>query len=138
MGGRVPAGTGVTAIIEPNDAAAREALAAESATIQRLAKIDALSFEDEPDGVGAHAVLSDGTAVFVPLGDAIDVKAECTRLTGEAVRLDKQLDVVARKLANDNFVSRAPEDVVAREREKEQAWREQRDTLSSKLRSLGC
>ena len=38
----------------------------------------------------------------------------------------------------ENFVSRAPADVVAREREKEKTWREQRDVLAGKLRALGC
>ena len=42
------------------------------------------------------------------------------------------------KLANDQFVSRAPADVVEREREKEQTWREQRETLAAKLGALGC
>jgi len=36
-------------------------------------------------------VLSDGTAVFVPLGDAIDVARECARLRDELTRIDGQL-----------------------------------------------
>jgi valyl-tRNA synthetase len=76
--------------------------------------------------------------VFVPLRDAIDVDRECARLRVELQRLDGQLKGVAAKLANEKFVNRAPEDVVAREREKERAWREQRETLAGKLRSLGC
>ena len=92
----------------------------------------------KPEGVGAHQVLSDGSAVFVPLGSAIDVERECRRLGAELERLDKQLATVKHKLANQQFVTRAPADVVEREREKEQSWHEQRETLAIKLRDLGC
>ncbi len=54
--------------------------------------------------VGGHAVLSDGTAVFVPLGDAIDVGRECDRLGGEVERLLKMVDAQERKLSNEQFI----------------------------------
>ena len=72
--------------------------------------------------MGAHAVLPVGSAVFVPLGDAIDVAAECDRLAAEMERLDKQLQVATAKLGNENFTKRAPAEVVERERQKEQTW----------------
>ncbi len=50
-------------------------------TVTRLAKVSELSFGEPRERVGGHAVLSDGTAVFVPLGDAIDVERECGRLS---------------------------------------------------------
>jgi valyl-tRNA synthetase len=82
-------------------------------------------------------VLADGSEVAVALAGAIDVRQEC-RLSDELERLDRQLAGLAAKLANANFVSRAPADVVAREREKEQTWRAQRDALAGKLSALGC
>jgi len=66
------------------------------------------------------------------------VQQECRRLADELGRLDQQLAGLAARLTNQNFVARAPQDVVAREREKEKAWRDQRDVLAGKLRSLGC
>ena len=96
------------------------------------------SIAEEAEGVGASAVLSDGSTVFVPLGETIDVQQECDRLRGELERLDGQLERVTKKLANEQFVSRAPADVVDREREKEQTWREQREALAAKLGALGC
>jgi len=83
-------------------------------------------------------VLSDGTPVFVPLGDAIDVDHECGRLGAEVGRLDQLLATQEKKLANQQFVSRAPADVVAREREKLVSWREQRGVLARKREMLGC
>jgi len=134
----VKPGKGVRAAVEPASDLARSAFEAERATVERLAKVEGLGFDSPTESVGAHAVLPDGSAVFVPLGDAIDVAAECDRLAGEMQRLDKQLQAVTAKLANENFTTRAPAEVVERERQKEQTWREQRDTLAAKRRSLGC
>ncbi len=128
----------LTAIVAPASDTAARALAAERDTIHRLAKLEALETEGAAEGIGGHAVLADGSAVFVPLGDAIDVARECARLRDELARIDGQLAGVRGKLANENFVTRAPADVVEREREKERSWGEQQETLAAKLRALGC
>ena len=93
---------------------------------------------ESTDRVGGHAVLPDGTSVFVPLGDAIDVGRECTRLGAETERLTALLASQQKKLGNEQFVARAPADVVAREREKLAAWTEQREVLVRKRDLLGC
>jgi valyl-tRNA synthetase len=134
----VAPGRSVRTVVAPASLDAAEAFNAEERTIERLAKIAALGRGSAAGGVGAHAVLPDGSAVFVPLGDAIDVGRERTRLGQELERLDGQLAGVARRLGDARFVGRAPADVVDRERAKEKAWQEQRATLAEKLRALGC
>jgi valyl-tRNA synthetase len=91
-----------------------------------------------PDTAGGNAVLAEGTTAFVPLDGTIDIQQECKRLSTERTRLDQQLERLTAKLSNENFVARAPAEVVAREREKEREWRFQRDALDGKLKSLGC
>jgi valyl-tRNA synthetase len=134
---KVPPKTRLRASITARGRDHRDVFEAETETIQRLAQLDELSF-DGAKGVGAHAVFGDGSEVFVALGDAIDVQQECRRLSGELSRLDRQLSALSGKLANQQFVARAPAEVVAKEREKERAWRDQRQALADKLRSLGC
>jgi valyl-tRNA synthetase len=134
----VPPGAEVRAFARPANAEALQAFNAEQRTVERLAKLSRLTLEEHPEEVGAHQVLPDGSSVFVPLGDAIDVQQECERLAGELERMDKQLTGVAAKLGNQQFITRAPADVVERERDKERSWREQRETLADKLRTLGC
>src|SRR3989441_4956729 len=107
-------------------------------TIVRLAQLESLALEGVPQGVGAHAVFGDGSEVVVALEGVVDVKHECRRLSEEFERIDKQLTSLAARLTNASFVSRAPQEVVAKEREKEKAWRDQRDVLADKLKSLGC
>jgi valyl-tRNA synthetase len=134
----VAPGQTVRTFVAPATLDASEGFNAEERTIERLAKIAALGRTIPDGGVGAHAILPDGSAVFVPLGDAIDVAKECARLRQELERVDALLSGVAGRLGDARFVSRAPAEVVERERTKEKTWREQRTTLADKLRVLGC
>ncbi|HEX4633416.1 MAG TPA: class I tRNA ligase family protein, partial [Gemmatimonadales bacterium] len=132
---RIPPKTRLAAALTSRHA---DAYAAESETITRLAGLETLTLGSASKGVGTHAVLKDGGDVFVALGGSIDVNQECKRLTTDRDRLDKQLTGLSAKLSNESFVSRAPTDVVAKEREKEQAWRAQVGALNDKLKALGC
>src|SRR5437016_6986685 len=135
---RVAPKTRLAAAIKPRTDSIRVAFHGERDTIVRLAQLSELRLDDGLGGEGAHAVLADGSEVFVALADAIDVRQECRRLSGELTRLEQQLAALDAKLGNKNFVARAPAEVVAKEREKERAWRDQRQALADKLRSLGC
>jgi valyl-tRNA synthetase len=134
----VQPGQVVRAVISGDSPATVAALQQERATILRLAKLSELSFEESRERVGGHAVLSNGTAVFVPLGDAIDLGRECGRLGSEVDRLIRLVASQEKKLGNQQFVSRAPTDVVERERQKLTTWKEQAEVLLKKRELLGC
>jgi valyl-tRNA synthetase len=114
------------------------ALAAEGRALGRLARAEAAEGDgdDGDDGAGAHDVLADGTGVFVPLADVIDLDRERERLASELERIGGQLRATEDRLANEAFTSRAPEEVVARERDKADSFREQEAKLSRKLSAL--
>jgi valyl-tRNA synthetase len=128
----------IRAVVTGNDGTAGGALEQERSTITRLARLSTLTLGENRERVGGHAVLSDGSAVFVPLGDAIDVGRECGRLGSEVDRLTRLVESQEKKLGNEQFVSRAPRDVVERERQKLTAWKEQSDVLVKKRELLGC
>jgi valyl-tRNA synthetase len=67
--------------------------------------------------ISANAVLS-GMEMFVDLADLIDVAAEIDRKKKELEKLQSLLQAQEKKLSNQNFVSRAPEAVVQKERER--------------------
>jgi valyl-tRNA synthetase len=134
----VQPGQQVRAVVTGESPAARSAFDAERGTILRLAKLSSLAFDAGNERVGGHAVLSDGSTLFVPLGDAIDVRRECTRLGDEIGRLDELVASQERKLANTQFTERAPADIVERERQKLATWSEQSVKLAAKRTLLGC
>ncbi len=113
-----------------------ETLAAGGEALTRLARIGSVTLDGRPHGIGAHAVLRNGTEVFIPLEDVIDLERERARLRKEVTRLSGQMHGARRKLANPNFLERAPERVVAHEREKLASFSEQHDKLREKLATL--
>jgi valyl-tRNA synthetase len=134
----IPPGQAVRAAVSGESLATISALEQERGTITRLAKLSQLTLGESRERIGGHAVLSDGTAVFVPLGEAIDVGRECGRLSSEVDRLARLVQSQEQKLGNQQFVSRAPSDVVERERQKLTTWKEQREVLTRKRELLGC
>jgi valyl-tRNA synthetase len=134
----VPPGQAVRAHLTTDNPAMSDAVRLECSTVLRLAKLSDLAMQESKERVGGHAVLSDGSAVFVPLGQAIDVGRECSRLGSEVERLIRLVESQEKKLGNQQFVARAPSEVVERERQKLTTWREQYEVLVRKRELLGC
>jgi len=59
-----------------------------------------------------------GGEIYLPLSDLVDLEVECARLEKEQQRLEGEVRRLEQKLANSNFVQRAPVAVVEGEREK--------------------
>ncbi|WP_020006448.1 valine--tRNA ligase [Salinicoccus albus] len=77
-----------------------------------------------------------GATVILPLSGLIDMEAELTRLKSELERLEGELKRVEGKLANENFVSKAPEAVVSKEKEKKMDYQAQYDEVKERIESL--
>ena len=114
-----------------------DVLAARGEMLRRLARIGRVEADPAPDGTaGASAVMRDGTELFMPLTGLIDIERERERLTRETGRLEGRMRGMRAKLANENFVTRAPAEVVEREREKLATCKVQFTKLQEKLTSL--
>ncbi len=133
---RVGEGRRVAVVLTAVPSGFAATLAAGEEMIGRLARVASVALDREPRGVGAHAVLRNGAEVFIPLEGVIDVDRERERLRREVARLDGQVNGAQRKLSNANFLERAPERVVAREREKLVSFSERHDKLREKLAAL--
>jgi valyl-tRNA synthetase len=131
---------GVTLEVATDDEAVRDVVGSRRVTLDRLARVKALqvvpaSGREAAHGatVGAHAVLRAGAELFLPLAGVVDVERERQRLGGEIERLGAQLVGAEQRLANEQFVFRAPDDVVRRERERARGLEEQLAKLRDKL-----
>ncbi len=109
----------------------------EADAVCRLARVEEVSLHRDGGGrIGATAVLRDGAELFVPLEGVIDLDRERSRIEAEIDDLGTQLSSSEKKLENKNFVERAPEEVVERERAKAEDVRNRRETLRRKLTVL--
>jgi valyl-tRNA synthetase len=106
-----------------------------SAAFEQLARVNSVQ-TSAGTGVGAHAVLKGGAELFLPLADVIDIGRERSRLSDEISRLDQLLAGTRKKLENESFVSRAPAEVVQKERDKTVQLEEQGAKLKEKLAGL--
>jgi valyl-tRNA synthetase len=98
--------------------AATEARAARWAEIiGRLARLSDISIVAQAPP-GAVQLIVRGEVAALPLEGVIDFAAEQTRLEKEMARVASDIARIDAKLANADFVRRAPEDVVEGEREK--------------------
>jgi valyl-tRNA synthetase len=90
----------------------------------KLASVTDLTVEpgaEKPDGYRASASVVVGRCeVFVPLAGMIDLEQERERLRKEIEEKEGFLKSVEKKLNNTQFVNKAPDEVVDRERQKKE------------------
>ena len=112
----VPAGAKVPLVISGASEETAARAKRHEDTILRLARIDAMSFGKAP--AGAVQIVLDEATLALPLAGVIDVAAESKRLQREIDKIGSEIKQLDAKLANEKFVSRAPEHVVEEQRER--------------------
>ncbi|MCK5663818.1 MAG: class I tRNA ligase family protein, partial [Thiotrichaceae bacterium] len=89
------------------------------AKLKTLAKLESITWLDNSDNIPESATALVGNMqILIPMAGIIDVDAEKERLNKEIEYNQGFVVKLEGKLSNDNFVSRAPENVVAHERQK--------------------
>ncbi len=102
-----------------------------------LGRVDVTS--GTPDGEAGHARITAGSIhAYIPLEGVIDSEAECPRLRKAIAEAEGMLKATEGKLANSNFVERAPDEVVAKERAKAAEFTATLERLQGQLAELGC
>jgi valyl-tRNA synthetase len=122
----------VLAAVFAGDAAAAERYAHYAGVFRAMART-ALAFEGEPEA-DATVVIVPGGRLFVAA--AIDKAEEVTRLEQQLAKAEAEVERGEAKLGNEKFVGRAPEAVVAKEREKLAGHVAERDGLAARLAQL--
>ena len=94
--------------------------------IERLAYADSVTLLDaEPADLNGMVTCATADAkLYIPMGQLVDIEKELERIAKELEKARKNLNSLEGKLSNENFVSRAPEHVVADIREKAQKARD--------------
>ncbi len=77
-----------------------------------------------------------GVDIYLPLKGLIDLDKEIARLDKEIANMDKEIKRLEGKLANQGFLAKAPEAVVAGEREKLAGYTEKRQSLLARVDEL--
>ena len=107
--------------------------------IQRLASASEVEVVDAgyEAAPGMVTVTTHSARLLMPMAELVDLEAERARLTKELEKARKQLEAQEKKLANESFVSRAPEAVVNAERERAEKAKALIANLEGSLKELG-
>jgi valyl-tRNA synthetase len=130
----VPPSLRVEAVVQSPEKEVRRAIEDHQDIIANLAKLDALKITAPGERPGSCAMYVFGNCtVFVSLKDIIDFGAEQARLNKELAKISKELDGVGKKLANEDFLKKAPQDVVERVRGKRDKLDKKKGKLEAQL-----
>ena len=88
------------------------------------------------DAAKMASVVTGDAQLYMPMGDLIDFEAERARLGKEKSKVEADIDFVMKKLNNPKFVDKAPEKVVAAEREKAEKLKEHLAKLEESIAAL--
>ncbi|MGK2946282.1 MAG: valine--tRNA ligase [Candidatus Malihini olakiniferum] len=85
-------------------------------TLARLASVQLLPAGDK--GPVAVTSLLEGAELLIPILDLVNRDTELERLAKEVAKIEAEINRIDSKLSNESFIARAPEAVIAKEREK--------------------
>jgi valyl-tRNA synthetase len=105
--------------------------------LSRLANLESIEVLDGEAPAAATALVGK-MEILIPLEGLIDKDAEIARLNKEMSKLDKVIKQSSGKLANENYVAKAPAEVVAKEREKLGEMQQAYQQLEQQLAALGA
>ena len=105
--------------------------------IESLVKIESLNIGTNitKPPYSATGIL-EGIEIFIPLKDIINIPEEITRLEKKLLKVKKELDVVCRKLNNQDFLSKAPVEVIEKEEVKADELKDIKERLENHLKTL--
>jgi valyl-tRNA synthetase len=119
----------------------KSAITDKSEIIEMLARVRPLHIlhrnERKQDEDKIIAIVLKETEVVLPLSGMVDASAEKKRLSAEMAILNREIERLGTRLQDNNFLSRAPEAVVTKEREKLQSYRDKLQRLEKELSQLG-
>jgi valyl-tRNA synthetase len=132
----VPPGAKLSLLVVGANDITKQRLAANSAAIGHLSRVERIDSAAVSAPKGSLQIVIGEATYASPVGDVIDLKSEITRLRKEIEKLETEVKKINEKLSNPNFISRAPEDIVAEQRQRRSQAEQTRDRLISAIERL--
>lgn len=131
-------GKAVPALIKTADPEEMKILTQNKAFLMKLAKLESLEFGSEivkPELSGVRVVGK--SELIVPLLGLLDLEAEKEKIMAQIAKLEQGLASCERKLADERFVSKAPAQVIEREKANQADYQQKIEKLRENLAHLG-
>ncbi|MBR6915600.1 MAG: valine--tRNA ligase, partial [Clostridia bacterium] len=103
---------------------------------ERLASASEIDVVDSYSDDSSVQIITDSATIYIPMADIVDFAAERERLSKELTAVEGEIARANGKLSNENFTARAPEKVVAAEREKLAKFEEKKQGILNALSAI--
>ncbi|MBB4050705.1 valyl-tRNA synthetase [Devosia subaequoris] len=131
----VPAGAKLQMVVTGAGEQTLSRLVAGTSLISRLARLDEISPKNDVPGESAQFVVGDSTFAL-PLAGVIDIAVEKARLEKEVAKIDGEVVQIDKKLGNEQFVAKAPEEVIEEQKLRRETAVERRGRILDALKRL--
>jgi valyl-tRNA synthetase len=131
----VPAGSQITLVLVAASGEARARVGRWEDMIRRLARLSEISFADAAPRTSVQLLVR-GEVAALPLEGVVDIAAERARLEKELGKLDADIRKIDAKLGNEDFLARAPEEVVDEQKERREEALARKGKISEALARL--
>ena len=121
-----------------HESAIRSMIGQNRGAVERLATVEKITFVEGSLAKLAGARSTARFDVHVVYERKIDIGLECERLKKELDRLEKGVSSGQRQLSNEQFLAKAPQNVVENLRKQQQELAVLKEKTESKLKELGC
>jgi valyl-tRNA synthetase len=127
----------LSALIKTSSRAAEKVLRDNIHYIKTLAKADRIEVGADirkPDG--AATAIKGSFEVYVNLQGVLNIASEIDRLKREKAKVDTTLVALNRKLFNEDFLQKAPKDIIEKEKAKHEELMKMRDKITDSIKML--
>lgn len=93
--------------------------------LKTLAYASELHVQENKDGIGEDAVscVVENATIYMPFAELVDIEKEIERLEKERAKMIKEVERVEKKLSNQGFVAKAPQNVIDEEKAKGEKYK---------------
>ena len=105
--------------------------------MQKLASASEVTVGKDFSLETAVSIITEDARIYIPMAELIDFEAERARLNKELAAAEKQFSQIDAKLSNENFVNKAPANVVQGQRDAAEKLRDKIAMLKDSIASLG-
>jgi valyl-tRNA synthetase len=134
----VPPAARIPLLVKDADETAAARLETHRDIITTMARLTSIARHEGAIPDGAVQLVLEAAVLILPLAGVVDVDKEKARLQGELRKLEGEIDRLENKLANEDFLAKAPAEVVEHERERRAETQAARARLAEALDRLAA
>ena len=86
---------------------------------------------------GSATAVKSSMEIFVPLKGVLNIASEIDRLNKDKTKIDAALIALGKKLFNDDFLQKAPQGIIEKEKAKYEEFVTMRDKITDSIKMLG-